>query len=112
MEPQSFRLEVFVSTRGNRPFNDWLSGLHNDRAVEIIDKRLVRLQRGNLGDCKFFESIIELRIDYGQGYLIYCAKKESAILLLLIGGTKGSQDRDIKTAIKYWQEYQSRRPGQ
>ncbi|HKP94971.1 MAG TPA: type II toxin-antitoxin system RelE/ParE family toxin [Fibrobacteria bacterium] len=111
MDVRLFRLEVFVSARGNRPFNDWLDGLRDGQAAEIIDKRLARLENGNLGDCKFFDSIIELRIDHGPGYRIYCARKEKAILLLLIGGAKRTQAGDIKTALEYWREYQARTPG-
>jgi putative addiction module killer protein len=74
----------------------------------MLERRVANLRRGNLGDSKFFDTILELRIDHGPGYRIYCGKKGKTFVLLLCGGTKRSQDQDIRIAKAYWQDYQAR----
>ena len=59
---------------------------------------------GNLGDAKFFGGIGELRIDYGPGYRLYFVRRGEAVIVLLCGGDKSSQKRDIKLAIKMAKE--------
>ena len=72
-----------------------------------IRVRLDRLEQGNLGDCKSLgDGVSELRIDCGPGYRLYFAEDGPVIVLLLIGGDKGTQAKDIKTAKQYWSEYQ------
>ncbi len=73
-----------------------------------IERRLARLMAGNLGDWKTIDTIKELRIDYGPGYRIYCGKKGQTWILLLVGGTKRTQARDIQTAKAYWADYENR----
>jgi putative addiction module killer protein len=71
--------------------------------------RLDRLKLGNFGDCKTLQDgVCELRIHYGPGIRIYYGKIGSKVILLLCGGDKGSQDRDIAKAKDYFKEYQSR----
>lgn len=74
----------------------------------IVDKRPARLTAGDLGDFKIFDTILELRIDHGPGYRIYCGKKGETWVLLLTGGTKRTQDRDIEAAKAYWSDFQKR----
>lgn len=73
-----------------------------------MDRRLTRLEAGALGDCKYFDSILELRIDYGPGYRIYCGKKKEGWIILLVGGSKSSQEKDIEKAKRYWEDFQKR----
>ena len=61
-----------------------------------------------MGDFKFFDGIYELRIDYGPGYRIYCGKKDKAFVLLLLGGSKATQRKDIEKAVQYWIDFQKR----
>jgi len=71
--------------------------------------RLDRLKLGNFGDCKTLqEGVSELRIHYGPGIKIYYGKIDNKIVLLLCGGDKGSQDRDINKAKVYFKDYLSR----
>jgi len=71
--------------------------------------RLDRLKLGNFGDCKTLqEGVSELRIHYGPGIRIYYGKIGDRTVLLLCGGDKGSQDRDINKAKDYLNDYQSR----
>ena len=74
--------------------------------------RLDRLKLGNFGDCKTLqEGVCELRIHYGPGIRIYYGKIGNKVILLLCGGDKGSQDRDIVKAKEYLKDYQSREIG-
>jgi putative addiction module killer protein len=108
MEALPIRIEEYVLPEGRKPFSDWLDGMDDRKAKGIIDSRVRRLRTGNFGDCKALESIFELRIDYGPGYRIYCGKKNHTCVLLLAGGSKKTQDSDIKTAKHYWSEYKKR----
>ena len=84
--------------RETEEFARWFERLRDDRARSRIARRLVYVQSGLMGDAKYFDGIAELRIDYGPGYRIYCVKRGLTIILLLCGGDKSSQDRDIARA--------------
>jgi len=88
-----------IEVRQTPHFAEWLAGLKDRDAVRKIAQRIVRIQAGLLGDVKFFEGIGELRIDFGPGYRVYFVKRGNAFILLLCGGDKASQKRDIKRAI-------------
>lgn len=98
MEVLPIRIEEYELPGGRKPFPEWLISVCDNESRKIIYKRLLRLQGGNLGDCKYMESILELRIDHGPGYRIYCGRKKNRFVILLIGGTKKSQENDIQTA--------------
>lgn len=85
-------------------FRDWLKGLNDMRAAERIAIRVARIQSGLMGDVKFFDGIGELRIDHGPGYRLYFVKRGSALVILLCGGDKSSQKRDIRKAIEMAKE--------
>lgn len=74
------------------------------RAAERIAIRVARIQSGLMGDVKFFDGIGELRINYGPGYRLYFVKRSSALVILLCGGDKSSQKRDIRKAIEMAKE--------
>ena len=83
------------------------------KAQAAVDARLSRLRLGNFGDCEpVGEGVLELRIHYGPGYRVYFAKTEQTIVLLLIGGAKKTQVRDIKTAKMFWREHTGRVPNE
>jgi putative addiction module killer protein len=80
--------------------------LRDVRAVGIVRARLNRIRLGNFGDCKSVGGgVEELRIDFGPGYRVYYGREGSVVVVLLCGGDKRSQVRDILTAQKYWKEY-------
>ena len=80
-------------------FRRWLDKLQDARAVGSITRRLERVQRGNLGDIRpVGGGVSEMRISYGPGYRLYFARQGSDIIVLLCGGDKGSQDRDLQRA--------------
>ncbi len=86
-------------------FDTWLKKLKDKNAKAIILQRVVRLKQGLFGDVKFFHGIGELRIHYGAGYRIYFTQKGSDFILLLCGGDKSTQQRDIEQALKLKEEY-------
>ena len=102
-------IQLYVTSDGDIPFEDWLLSLRSLKTQAKIDARLQRVALGNLGDVRFVgEGVYELKIDYGPGYRIYFAQVDTIVVLLFCGGDKGSQNQDITIAKKYWKEYQER----
>ena len=87
--------------RRTEEFILWLDRLRDARARVRILSRLDRVAEGNLGDTKSVgETVSELRINYGAGYRIYYTKRRNVVIVLLIGGDKSTQEKDIKRAIQ------------
>jgi putative addiction module killer protein len=85
--------------RQTERFAAWLDGLRDRRARSRIAARLLRLEAGLFGDVKpVGEGLSELRIDYGPGYRVYFVQRGQTLLIILCGGDKGAQDRDIAAA--------------
>ncbi len=101
---------TYQTEQGKLPFEEWRDGLSSsDRAA--VRMRLNRLLIGNFGDWKTLKNahgVCELRINMGPGYRIYFGKKGGSFVILLTGGGKASQERDIEKAKKYWLDYQER----
>lgn len=111
MTMQSFPYEVeyYVTVTGKRPFQEWLESLRDVNGRAKVRIRLDRARLGNLADHKHVDAgVWEMRIDYGPGYRVYFAKDGDRLLLLLIGGDKDTQGKDIKTAVSYWRDHQER----
>jgi putative addiction module killer protein len=103
-------LRVYESSSGKVPFEDWIEGLRDAKGRAQIQVRMDRLEQGNLGDCKpVGQGVLEIRIDIGPGYRVYFGEDGPVVILLLIGGDKSTQDKDIKTAKRYWQQYRKDR---
>ena len=85
--------------RQTESYASWFANLRDERARVRIDVRIKRLALGNAGDVKSVgEGVSELRIDYGPGYRVYFTRRGEDIVLLLCGGDKRTQDRDIREA--------------
>lgn len=93
-----------IEVRTTKTFDVWLDGLRDRQARSKITARLLRVRNGNLGDVKFFDGIGEIRIDYGPGYRIYFVKHGNALIILMCGGDKSTQGRDIKLALEMAKE--------
>lgn len=90
-----------IEIRQTETFSKWLSELRDRQARARIQTRIDRLQLGLAGDVKpVGEGVSELRIDYGPGYRIYFVQRGRALIILLVGGDKRTQDTDIKKALK------------
>ena len=99
---------VFRAKDGNVPFQEWLDDLKDKRAVAKVLARLARVRQGNLGDCKSVgEGVSELRVDYGPGYRVYFGHRSQTLIVLLCGGDKRTQDRNIRLAKQYWHEFKT-----
>lgn len=94
-----------VEVRQTRSFSAWLESLRDERARLRIAVRIERLQSGHFGDAKpVGQGVGELRIDYGPGYRVYFVRRGDAVVILLCGGDKRSQDRDVALAMKLAKE--------
>lgn len=87
-----------IEVRQTIAFSKRHKGLRDQVAARKIAQRIARVEAGLLGDVKFFGGIGELRVDYGPGYRVYFAQRGPVLVILLCGGDKSSQDRDIETA--------------
>jgi putative addiction module killer protein len=88
-----------LEVRQTATYSQWIAELRDRRAVGRIDVRIRRLSLGNPGDVRpVGEGVSELRIDYGPGYRVYFIQRGKVVVILLCGGDKGTQDRDIATA--------------
>jgi putative addiction module killer protein len=95
----------YVTSDGRCPFRAWLDTL--DVPVRArIQARVLRFEIGNLGDHKSVRAgVFEARLDFGPGYRIYFGKDGRSVVVLLVGGSKGSQTKDIHRAQSFWQDY-------
>jgi putative addiction module killer protein len=101
---------LYTTDTGKQPFVEWQEKL-DTKTESVVLVRLARIRGGNLGDCKQIKGskgLYELRIDYGPGYRIYYGKIGSTIVVLLVGGSKKSQDRDILKAQRYWLDFKEK----
>jgi putative addiction module killer protein len=109
MEAQPRELRLYLREDGTSSFDRWLDDLRDNEAKARVRLRLKRIVLGNLGDYKSVgDGVYELRIDYGPGYRVYFGQDGPTIVVLLLGGNKGSQDRDILIAKEYWRDYEQR----
>ena len=96
---------AYHTQEGREPFTEWVHSFWDKVIQYRIRARVHRIKYGNFGDHKRFHGIIELRLNFGKGYRIYCSEEGSRLVLLLAGGDKSSQDKDIKQALEYWRDY-------
>lgn len=88
-----------IEVRQTGEFRVWLGGLGDDRAAVRIVARIRRLELGNIGDCKSLGGgLMEMRINYGPGYRVYYEQRGTVLVMLLCGGDKRTQRRDIERA--------------
>lgn len=100
-----FVIREYVNAEGTSPFRKWLTGLAVDARARI-QARVLRFESGNLGDHKALgDGVWEARLDFGPGYRVYFAKTGRTLILLLVGGDKRSQSKDINKAKQYWAHY-------
>ncbi len=104
-------LEVryYVTSGGHQPFAEWFADLDPVPRAKVAGA-LVRMEQGNLSNVKSIgEGVLEYRIDFGPGYRVYFGRDGEVLVVLLTGGTKKRQQRDIETAKEYWRDYKQTR---
>ena len=107
MEAVSQEVIIYTTQDKSRPFTDWLESCKDKNARRIIWLRIAQLRKGNFANCESLKGgLFEMKIDSGPGYRIYFAKVNNETVLLLWGGTKRKQNRDIEKARDYLKAYQ------
>src|SRR6202046_2089114 len=107
----ALELRYYLTAGGESPFESWFSDLDAAAAAKV-SVALVRLGQGNTSNAKTVgEGVLEYRINWGPGYRVYFGRDGEALVILLTGGTKQRQQRDIKAAIEFWSDYRGRKRG-
>lgn len=100
------RLVVFERANGLCPFQEWLEKLADSKARAVIRARLERVRLGNFGNCRSVgDGVEELKIAYGPAYRVYFGRETNRLVILLCGGDKRTQKRDIERAKRFWKEH-------
>ena len=102
-------IREYIDERGRSPFGRWFDNLDVGAAVRVRTA-LARMEAGNLSNVRGVGSgVLEYRINVGAGYRVYFGKDGETLIVLLGGGTKARQQRDIESARELWQEYRRRK---
>jgi len=88
-----------IEVRLTAVFENWLDALSDHRARVAIVRRIARLEAGLFGDVKYFDGIGEIRVAVGPGYRVYFVQRGRTLVILLCGGDKASQKKDIRKAL-------------
>jgi len=103
------KLAEYLDHPGQSPFAAWFGSLDAQAAAKVTVS-LARIERGNLSNVKSVGAgVLEYRIDWGPGYRIYFGKDGDQLVILLAGGTKRRQQRDIEQAQQRWADYKQRK---
>lgn len=106
----AYEIRHYRTDQGRDLFVEWFSALRDRQAQARIAARLERLELGNFGDCRGVGGgVSELRVDWGPGYRVYFGRDAQTVIVLICGGDKRTQDKDIGKAAKLWREYLDRR---
>jgi putative addiction module killer protein len=104
-------IRYYLAREGQNPFEDWFGSL-DPVARAKVTVAIARLGQGNLSNVKGVgEGVLEYRINFGPGYRVYFGRDGETIVILLTGGTKKRQQRDITAAIEMWRDYRQRKRG-
>ena len=105
-------IQEYLNEKGASPFEVWFRKLRGANAAKITTA-LYRMSQGNFSNVKGVGAgVFEYKIDFGPGFRIYFGKAEERLVILLAGGTKKQQARDIQIAKKYWKNYKKVRVGE
>jgi len=106
---EMFELREYLDRRGHSSFAAWSDRLNREAAAKVA-AALARMQQGNFSNAKGLGAgVYEYRVDFGPGYRIYFGKDGERLVILLGGGTKKGQQRDISAALARWQDYRKRK---
>ena len=110
VEAFPYTISYYLTAAGGKPFKEWLDGLKDVAARQKVRIRLDRVRLGNIGKNRSVgEGVYELKIDYGPGYRVYYGLDRKIVILLLLGGDKSSQKKDITQARTFWEDHKRRK---
>ena len=102
-------INEYTDEKGKSPYAEWLGSLRDARAKAKIIMQVDKMELGLFGDAEpVGDGLSELRIHYGPGYRVYFGKEGRKVYLLLCGGDKSTQTKDIKKAKEYWKDHKRR----
>ena len=108
MQSVTYRVVELLLEDGSSPYADWFATLDPVAAAKVTVAK-VRIAQGNFSNVEWFRGIGEYKIDWGPGYRVYLARDGKTIILLLGGGTKKWQQKDIDRAVKLLESYKRRK---
>jgi putative addiction module killer protein len=104
-------IRYYVASGGRQPFATWFADLDSVARAKVT-RAIARLEQGNVSSVKSVgEGVLEYRIDFGPGYRVYFGRDGEALVILLTGGTKRRQQRDLDAAHVYWRDYKQSKRG-
>ncbi|MFZ0395246.1 MAG: type II toxin-antitoxin system RelE/ParE family toxin [Terracidiphilus sp.] len=104
-----FEIVRYRLESGKHPFDEWLQALRDRTAQSRILSRIRQVESGNFGDCApVGDGVLELRVHVGAGYRAYIGRHGQVMVVLLCGGDKATQQRDIDRAKQYWADWKRR----
>ena len=105
LKPGHYEVLIFRSRSDDSPYLEWLDTLDWKMQARIL-ARVARMKNGQFGGCKAIDrSLYELRLFFGAGYRVYFGEHDGKTVLILAGGDKSTQSKDIKKAKEYWKTY-------
>ena len=105
-------IKIYQDEQGKEPFVKWLESIKDKTHQARIRKRLVRIELGNFGDWSSIgDGIFELRLHFGPGFRIYFSRIGNTVIIILAGGDKNTQQRDIEFAKLYLHNYEHQKKG-
>ena len=104
-------IRYYQAADGYEPFAEWYENLEATARAKIT-RAILRLEQGNFSNVKSVgEGVFECRIDFGPGYRVYFGQDRQTLVILLTGGTKKRQQRDVDAAHHYWRDYKQSKRG-
>ena len=102
-------VRYYIPDDGRSPFEDWFSSVDSAARAKVATA-IARLEQGNTSNVKSVGGgILEYRVNFGPGYRVYFGRDGATLVILLTGGTKSRQQRDIETAVALWAAYKKRK---
>jgi len=101
-----YLIRKYKRANGRIPYDEWFNSLRDTGVKARLLKRLDKVQLGNLGDWKYIsDGVFELRENFNKGFRIYYGMEKRRMIILLCGGSKSTQVRDVRKAKQYWREF-------
>jgi putative addiction module killer protein len=102
-------IRYYVAADGRQPFAEWFADVEPVARAKVA-RAIARMEQGNLSNVKpVGEGVLEYQLDFGPGFRVYFGRDGDVLVILLTGGTKKRQQRDIEDARAYWQDYKDRK---